>query len=179
MKKAERIFYIDNLRIFLIGLVVLHHLSITYGAAGDWYYKEVEGDSFTTMLLTMFTATNQSFFMGLFFLISAYFTVISYQRKPIGTFIKDRFVRRVITPVIFYFIISPLTIFMKVRLVDGADYSFFEFVEPFQGFGFGPMWFVETLIYFKFRLYHLQNDLQRKSPLTKTECIPKPTTIIC
>ena len=69
MKKAARIFYIDNLRIFLIALVVLHHLSITYGASGDWYYNEVEGDTFTTLILTSFTASNQSFFMGLFFLI--------------------------------------------------------------------------------------------------------------
>jgi len=29
MKKANRIFYIDNLRILLIGLVVLLHLLIT------------------------------------------------------------------------------------------------------------------------------------------------------
>jgi len=32
----NRLYFIDNLRIFLISLVVLHHLSITYGAPGDW-----------------------------------------------------------------------------------------------------------------------------------------------
>jgi glucans biosynthesis protein C len=179
MKKAARIFYIDNLRIFLIGLVVLHHLSITYGAAGGWYYREVEGDRFTTLLLTMFTATNQSFFMGLFFLISAYFTVISFERKPIGTFIKDRFVRLVIPLIIFYFIISPLTIFMKVRLVDGADYDFFEFVKRFGGFGFGPMWFVETLIYFSFAYILYKMIFRRRDPSPQQLTFPKPTTIIC
>jgi len=39
MNKGERIFFIDNLRIFLIGLVVLHHLSITYGASGSWTWQ--------------------------------------------------------------------------------------------------------------------------------------------
>ncbi|MEO1258629.1 MAG: hypothetical protein AAFZ15_07520 [Bacteroidota bacterium] len=40
-KKAIKscIFYIDNLRIFLTALVVLHHLAITYGAPGDWFYR--------------------------------------------------------------------------------------------------------------------------------------------
>jgi fucose 4-O-acetylase-like acetyltransferase len=113
MKKAARIFYIDNLRIFLIALVVLHHLSITYGASGDWYYNEVEGDTFTTLILTGFTASNQSFFMGLFFLISAYFTRISLERKPIGTFVKDRLIRLGIPLIIFYFLLSPLTIYMR------------------------------------------------------------------
>lgn len=146
----SRIFYIDNLRIFLIALVILHHLSITYGASGSWYYREVEGDTVTTLILTMFTATNQSFFMGLFFLISAYFTVLSFERKSIVTFIKDRFIRLVIPLILFYFILSPLTVYMKVRFVDVADIGFFEFVRQYHGFGFGPMWFVETLVYFTF-----------------------------
>ncbi|MCP3928940.1 MAG: acyltransferase family protein [Bacteroidetes bacterium] len=150
MKKAARIFYIDNLRIFLIALVVLHHLSITYGASGDWYYNEVEGDTFTTLILTGFTASNQSFFMGLFFLISAYFTRISLERKPIGTFVKDRLIRLGIPLIIFYFLLSPLTIYMRLWLVEGVDYNFIEYVREHQGFGFGPMWFVETLIYFSF-----------------------------
>ena len=125
---AARIFYIDNLRIFLIALVVLHHLSITYGASGDWYYNEVEGDAFSTLILTGFTATNQSFFMGFFFLISAYFTRISLERKAIGTFVKDRSIRLGIPLIIFYFLLSPLTIYMKLWLVEGVQYNFIEFV---------------------------------------------------
>jgi len=148
MKNETRIFYIDNLRIFLIGLVVLHHLSITYGASGSWYYIETEGDTLTSLILTMFAATNQSFFMALFFLISAYFTRISLERKTIGTFLKDRAIRLGVPLLIFYFILSPLTIYMKLRFGDGDDIGFFEFVKQSQGFGFGPLWFVETLIYF-------------------------------
>ncbi len=148
--KNSRILFIDNIRIFLISLVVLHHLSITYGALGGWYYKEVEGDMLTTLILTMFTAANQSFFMGLFFLISAYFTRISLEKKPIGIFIKDRLIRLGIPLLMYYFMLSPLTIYMKLWLVNDVKYSFLEFIEKHGGFGFGPMWFVETLIYFSF-----------------------------
>ncbi len=179
MKKAARIFYIDNLRIFLIALVVLHHLSITYGASGDWYYNEVEGDTFTTLILTCFTASNQSFFMGLFFLISAYFTRISLERKPIGIFVKDRLIRLGIPLIIFYFLLSPLTIYMRLWLVEGVDYNFIEYVREHQGFGFGPMWFVETLIYFSF-IYVVYRLIFRnkKVPSTNPPAFPKPLIII-
>ena len=38
-----RLLFIDNIRIFLVSLVILTHLAITYGAVGYWYYKEVVG----------------------------------------------------------------------------------------------------------------------------------------
>ncbi|MBU3927637.1 MAG: acyltransferase [Bacteroidetes bacterium] len=179
MEKLQRIFYIDNLRIFLIALVVLHHLSITYGASGGWYYKEVEGDLFTKLILTMFTASNQSFFMGLFFLISAYFTRISLERKSTGNFIKDRMVRLGIPLIIFYFILSPLTIYLRVRFGDGSDLSFFEFIKQHQGFGFGPMWFVETLIYFSFIYVIIRLIFRIKDNQTSRKWgFPKPAVII-
>lgn len=37
-----RLFFVDNLRTFVIILVFLVHIAITYGAAGLWYYKEGE-----------------------------------------------------------------------------------------------------------------------------------------
>ena len=71
MSKSGRSYYIDNLRIFLTSLVVLHHLAITYGAPGLWYYKEEALDPVSSILLSLFVATNQAFFMGMFFMISA------------------------------------------------------------------------------------------------------------
>jgi len=38
--KSSRLFFIDNLRVFLIILVIMFHLAITYGAAGSWYYQD-------------------------------------------------------------------------------------------------------------------------------------------
>jgi len=69
MTKAKvHLFFVDNLRIALITLVVLHHLSITYGHSGGWYYYEGKPDELTTILFTIFNIINQAFFMGLFFI---------------------------------------------------------------------------------------------------------------
>lgn len=140
--------YLDNLRTFLISLVVLHHLSITYGAPGSWYYKEMESQGLEFLPMVLFVVTNQSFFMGLFFLISAYFTVPSLDRKGSRKFLKDRLLRLGIPLLIFFFILSPVTIYLAIMARGQADYSFWTFLKEHQGFGFGPMWFVEALLVF-------------------------------
>ena len=38
--KKGRLLFIDNLRILLTALVILHHLAIQYGGSGITYYKE-------------------------------------------------------------------------------------------------------------------------------------------
>ena len=60
-----RLLYIDNLRILLTILVILHHLAIGYGAPGNNIYVETgEISTVSTILLTLFVAINQAFFMG-------------------------------------------------------------------------------------------------------------------
>ena len=144
----SRLFYVDNLRIFLISLVVLHHLAITYGGPGSWYYYEVEADTISSILYAMLLATNQAFFMGLFFLISAFFIIPSLERKGTIVFLKDRLLRLGIPLLVFYFLISPFSTFLIVRNVEGRAVSFWEYLAQGHGRGFGPMWFVEALLLF-------------------------------
>ena len=143
-----RFVFIDNVRIFVISLVVLHHLSITYGAPGGWYYSEGQPGQFASILLTLFVATNQAFFMGLLFFISAYFTPGSYNRKGGRGFLFDRLKRLGIPLFLFFFILSPLTNYFAAIARGNNDVSIVEFVKAYGGFGFGPLWFVEALIYF-------------------------------
>ena len=144
--KSHRLIYIDNLRIFLISLVVLHHLAITYGAPGSWYYNEGQAGTPAAILLSMFVASNQSFFMGLLFFISAYFANVSFENKK--SFLPARIKRLGIPLLLYFFFLSPLTIYLGVRFHRNVDISFFEFIKNSQGFGFGPMWFVEVLLIF-------------------------------
>ena len=149
-KKSEksRLFYIDNLRIFLISLVVLHHFSITYGAPGGWYYNESQADFPGIIPLIIFVATNQSFFMGMFFLVSAYFSAASLNRKTPQQFLKSRLIRLGIPLLIFFFLFNPLTIFIHHYFIQNENISIFGLIANPNAWGFGPMWFVEALLIF-------------------------------
>lgn len=144
----SRLFYIDNLRIFLISLVVLHHLAITYGAPGGWYYEESEATMPALIPLSMFVTGNQSFFMGMFFFISAFFIAPSLQRKGIPQFVSARLLRLALPTALFYFLVSPYTVFIKVRYIENMDITFMEVWQNKWGFTFGPMWFVLALLIF-------------------------------
>ena len=109
----NRIYYVDNLRVFLTVLVILHHVAITYGTGGLWYFVDMDQKhTLTSVILATFICINQSFFMGLFFFLSGYFTPNSFNRKGPMLFIRDRFIRLSI-PIIFYiFCLSPIIQFM-------------------------------------------------------------------
>ena len=149
-KVKPRIYYIDNLRIFLTALVVLHHFAITYGGPGSWFYNESQAEFPEIIPLAMFLSTNQAFFMGMFFFISAYFIVPSLKRKGVQAFSKDRLIRLGIPTLLFYFILFPLTVFIRNKYINGEEVSLLDYIFQYKIFGFGPMWFVEALLIFTF-----------------------------
>lgn len=147
---AGRLLFVDNIRVFLTALVLLHHLMITYAGTGGWFYKEGLQDFPTTAVGAWFTAVNQAFFMGLFLLLSAYFVPGSYDRKGARHFIKDRLIRLGIPLAIYSWILNPILVY---ALYGGSWLSFFEYY-PRVYFadnaiiGSGPTWFIETLLIF-------------------------------
>ena len=148
--ERPRFFYIDNLRILLIVLVVLHHLAITYGAPGDWPYREGQPDMVTSIVFSLFGAINDAFMMGFFFMISGFFTPGSYDRKGARLFLRNRLLRLGV-PLLFYIIvIDPLIVYALVVNVKGFEDSFLKFLpryfENYGSLGVGPLWFVELLL---------------------------------
>jgi fucose 4-O-acetylase-like acetyltransferase len=118
--KTNKLFYIDNIKILLTILVILHHTFITYGASGGWYYTQKTSHMGALVPMTMFVSINQSFFMGFFFLLSAYFTGSSYDRKGAGQFIADRLLRLGV-PLLFYsFVFSPLLSYLVYYFAKGG-----------------------------------------------------------
>ena len=102
--------YIDRLRSAMTALVILHHTAIVYGGAGGWFWREQEVSAApSSVLLTLFCATNQAYFMGFFFLLAGYFTPRSLERKGYAAFLWDRFLRLGLPLLGFIFILGPVT----------------------------------------------------------------------
>lgn len=151
MAKA-RLLFVDNLRLLMIVLVIMAHLSITYGGEGGWYYKEGRADTFTSVLLTWFNATCQSFFMGFLFLLSGYFTAGAYERKGPWKFSKDRLLRLGIPLLAYDVVLHPLAVCTLLKSgIEGPNASCRRWLgEYYTSFhlGMGPLWFVEALLIF-------------------------------
>ncbi|MBN1507206.1 MAG: acyltransferase family protein [Sedimentisphaerales bacterium] len=179
----SRLLYIDNLRTVMIVMVVLVHLSVTYGGEGSWYYKEGRADTVTTVVLTLHNGASQSFFMGLLFLLSAYFTVASFDRKGPGPFLRDRFLRLGIPLLCFEFLIHPFVICVLVKA------GFIDLGRPLRDcimsyytsfhLGSGPLWFVETLLIFSI-LYTAWRALHKTVPAAShgASDLPGPSAFV-
>ena len=105
----DRLFHLDNLRVALVILVVLHHVSIVCSAVSPFYYVEppfTHPQDFT--VLASFALFNQAWFMGAPFLVAAYFTPGAIDRHGVGAFVKSRLMRLGIPILMSIFIISPL-----------------------------------------------------------------------
>jgi uncharacterized membrane protein YcfT len=63
-EQSKKILYLDNLKVGLIALVVLHHAAITYGAEGAWYYTQKTTYIGAVIPMLLLVTINQSFFMG-------------------------------------------------------------------------------------------------------------------
>jgi hypothetical protein len=86
---GKRLYFADNLRTWLVILVVLQHLAEIFS-------------------LYLFLMLNQAYFMGLLFLLSGYFTPGSLERKGPGKFLTDRLLRLGIPTLVYVFILSPI-----------------------------------------------------------------------
>ena len=168
----RRLYYLDNLRILLIILVIQQHLAVTYGGPGTWDITFETDDVLTLVIFSLHNAVNQSFFMGFFFLLSGYFTPGSYDRKRAGRFMLDRLSRLAIPLVIYDTLISPNISYLINEAIWGGDKGWFSYMKLYyrEGLviGSGPLWYVEKLLLFQF-IYILSREMFRYVPRFKTK----------
>jgi hypothetical protein len=147
-----RFAFIDNLRILLVVLVILHHLAVTYGGEGSWYYYEGQADMITTTVLTLFVVVNQAFFMGFYFLIAAYFVPRSLERRGGKGFLKERLLRLGVPLAFQLLVLGPFLNYGLTVSVWGFDGSLWTYLgdygRGYLGLDTGPLWFVEALLIF-------------------------------
>lgn len=178
----NRLFYLDNLKIFLIFLVIMHHVGQGYGPSGGWwFYMTSQPEKLEWM--GRFFCVNASFFMGLFFMISGYFFAPSFDKKGFKNYTIDKLIRYGIPLLFVYWILMPFIFYFNYELYsDNPSLSFFTFFKqiylgiggqpqwfkpiltwPESDLGFGHLWFVENLLVYALLFGCLRFILQKTS----------------
>lgn len=167
----QRYDFLDNLKWVLTILVILHHAAAIAGLdpigfnlpkvilSAQWQYK----------VLGAFQENNQSFFMGIFFFVSAFFVVSSYQRKGAILFVSDKFKRLGIPTLIWLFVILPLLSFAV-----SSNYAVDNIIGLLRTaqIDLGVTWFCWTLIIFNLVWLLLTKLKREKIMVDKPQPIP-------
>ena len=142
---ASRDAVIDHLRIILTCVVVFHHVAMSYGGSAGWYWREPNASS---PLLVVFNVTNQSYFMGFFFLLAGYYTPPAFDRKGPRQFLFERLLRLGVPLLFYFYVLSPFTVAVA-RTSKGAPlWSGWWARFQDRSFAPGPLWFAEALLIF-------------------------------
>lgn len=172
LTNPKKIVYIDHLKVILTVLVILHHTFITYGAPGGWYYTQKTTQQGALIPMTLFVAVNQSFFMGFFFFLSAYFTRPSYKKKGAFRFVKDRLLRLGLPLVFYSLILSPFMNYLVYYFGYGHHITFMQFLGGYDDWiDFGVLWFVMALLVFTLIYVAWRAAVKKK----ESKAIPSPT----
>jgi peptidoglycan/LPS O-acetylase OafA/YrhL len=148
-RETGRDFYIDRLRSVMTALVILHHVAITYGASGGWFWSEQKPSAApASLLLTLFVTTNQAYFMGFFFLLAGYFTPGALERKGYTKFIGDRLLRLGVPLLAFGLLIGPATAGVVNAWEGKGFWRCIQFLWEQREFINGPLWFAQALLIF-------------------------------
>jgi fucose 4-O-acetylase-like acetyltransferase len=156
--------YLDNLKVFLTVLVVLHHVvctfstgsaftynvSISRGTQLPYYFGYSVDNCFASVFSQWFLVVNQSYFMCLFFFISGFFTPSSFDRKGRVDFLKDKFKRLGVPLLCFYLVYGPLMNYLEAQAFFGETGAKYWYDAAYKNswFSGGPPWFVMWLLNF-------------------------------
>jgi glucan biosynthesis protein C len=145
----SRSHFIDNFKSYLTALVVVHHTAASYGGEGAVSYQSSSHPRGSSVALIGLNALNQSYFMGSFFYISAYYSRKGLQRKGQAAFVQDRLYRLGL-PTVAYSLLGPPVCNSILQLANGHRPQLSEFTSHWRTIrGIrGPVWFTGTLLLF-------------------------------
>ncbi|GEM_PF-2337949 len=178
MENKKRIDFLDNLRTFIIFLVLVLHagLPFTTPPFAGWVHDEQAKSSIMGFWVIFLEGP---FLMSTMFFIAGYFILPSLAKKGTSKFLKDKFIRLGIPFLFGAIIISPILASIST-LSDGYNYNFFLVCLGF----FNPMyyahyhfWFLGILIYFILITVLVLNIFKKKISLLPTKST-KPKAIL-
>jgi len=175
MTDNKRLCYLDNLKVLLIILVIIHHVGQANGATGGSWFYSYPGERVKP--LELFFLFDASFFMGLFFFISGYFFPESFDRHGPRKFIANKLIRFGI-PLIFALVLM-IPIIEYVKYINYVNHINFKDFYIREWFGYAPdktvhshlanfahLWFIEHLLVYSF-LYAIIGTVLQKCMSSK------------
>ena len=154
MKSRERLYFLDNLRTFLIFLVVFHHAGVVYESSGLTASFWIVDDPSTSNLPGLVNVVTDIFVMPTLFFVSGFFALSSLERKGAWRFLKSKFRRLMVPWAIAVFTLIPLykLIFLYSRGLPQESWTtYFYFSNGI--FSMSWLWFLPVL--FLFNLLYL------------------------
>ncbi len=149
MSSNERNYYLDNLRTFLIFLVVLVHAGVVYESSGFMAPYWIVDDPSTSDLPGLLNLLLDLFVMPTIFFISGYFSPSSLEKKGSRRFLKAKFRRLMVPWAVAVFTLIPLynMLFLYSRgLPQGSWTTYFHFSNGTISMSW--LWFLPILFLF-------------------------------
>ena len=166
--RPARISHIDNLRVFLTLLVVVHHSAVPHSNLDAWPNWQQPDPSSAAWPLDLLLVANQAFFMGFFFLLSGYFAPGAVDRRGPGGFAVERLKRLGIPLLGFVVLLRPFFTLPTYLDLPAATRPPFA-VHYLTTWETGPAWFLEVLLVFS-----LAYALSRHLRATAAPVGPRP-----
>lgn len=145
----KRIYFLDNLRSFIILLVVVFHASMAYMPNTPWWWYVI--DSERSPFFDVFVLLNDVFMMPTLFFIAGYFAVKSLERNGTARFVREKIVRLVVPWIIGVIFLAPaVTYFIYVtRTATPPPYLYYWFHLFFgESYQQAHYWFLGVLAIF-------------------------------
>ena len=139
---GSRVAYLDAVKATLAVVVVVHHTIGAFAGGGSLGMSVGNFRNALQPALSSVQLLNQSYFMSLFFFISAFFAPGSVARKGATGFLKDRATRLGAPFLPFLLLLGPALMFLVQWAQGTGTWAYIPYA--------GPLWFVLWLGVFSF-----------------------------
>ncbi len=145
---ASRRWWIDRLRVTVIGAVIAVHAATAYVVPISWYYEERTTSDVTPVLLGRPVELLAAFGLSPLFLVAGVLAAGSLARRGPAAYAATRLLRLGVPAVVYVVILDPVVRWIVAR-AEGYDRPLTaELTDLGNGRGFGPLWFVVALLGF-------------------------------
>jgi len=168
--RGNRIYFLDNLRTFMIFLVILCHAGGVYESSGAWASFWIVDDPSTNNLSGLLFLIMDIFTMPTIFFISGFFAPLSMKNKKRWAFLKSKFKRLIIPWIIAVLTLIPLykIIFLYSRNLPQESWTtYFHWSNRIWSQNW--LWFLPVLFLFNI-LYLLFSKVKYSVPNISLKC---------